>query len=122
VTTEDGYILNLFRVKDPRTQEGAPVVFLQHGLLASAENFVSNGEESPAFMLARRGYDVWCGNHRGTKYARDHETLNPDKDEEYWQFSFPEMGDFDLPTSIDYVRSFTKQQKVAYLGHSQGTS
>ena len=42
VVTDDGYILNLFRVRDSRTKEGAPVVFLQHGLFASAENWVSN--------------------------------------------------------------------------------
>jgi hypothetical protein len=49
VTTEDGYILGLFRIRNPNTKEGAPVVFMQHGLLGSAENFIMNGEKSPAF-------------------------------------------------------------------------
>lgn len=112
----------MFRIKDPRTPEGAPVVFMQHGLLGSAENFVSNGKKSPAFILAKRGYDVWCGNHRGTKYSRKHKTLNPDIDKEFWEFSFPEMGDYDMPSSIDYVRQKTGVKKVSYIGHSQGTT
>ena len=32
------------------------------------------------------------------------------------------MGDYDLPSSIDYVLAQTKQKKVAYIGHSQGTT
>ena len=95
---------------------------MQHGLLASAENFVVNGEQSPAFILAKRGYDVWLGNHRGTKYARDHERLDPDKDEEFWQFSFPEMAEYDMPANVDYVRNVTGMKKVSYVGHSQGTT
>ena len=27
-----------------------------------------------------------------------------------------------MPASIDYVRDFTGQEKVSYMGHSQGTS
>jgi len=46
-------------------------------------------------MLVRKGYDVWLGNQRGTKYSRTHKTLNPDHDQSYWRFSFPEMGRYD---------------------------
>jgi hypothetical protein len=35
------------------TQDGAPVVFLMHGLFASSENFVMNGAKSPAFLMAK---------------------------------------------------------------------
>ena len=75
-----------------------PVVFLQHGLLASADSWVSN-EASIAFTLANKGYDVWLGNQRGTKYSRTHSWLNPDKLEDlhYWDFSFTEMGEIDAP-------------------------
>ena len=90
-------------MRDYKTEKGAPVVFMMHGLFASSENFVMNGSKSPAIVLAKQGYDVWCGNHRGTKYARSHVKLNPDKDEKFWDFSFTEMGDFDLPTSIEFI-------------------
>lgn len=32
------------------------------------------------------------------------------------------MGKYDLPAAIDYVRHVTDQDKIAYIGHSQGTS
>ena len=97
-------------------------MFLQHGILASAENWVINGENSVAFILAKRGYDVWLGNHRGTKYSRNHVTLDPNKDEEFWQFSFQELGDYDMPACIDYVREQIGVKKLTYIGHSQGTT
>ena len=77
---------------------------MQHGILTSAENWVVNGEASPAFILARAGYDVWLGNSRGSKYARQHKTLDPNKDHKYWKFSWEEMGTLDLPATIDFVR------------------
>ena len=84
MTTEDGYVLSVFRVKNPNLKPNAPVIFMQHGLFGSGENWVMNGPKSPAFYFAKLGYDVWLGNHRGTKYARKHETLNPNSDREYW--------------------------------------
>ena len=32
------------------------------------------------------------------------------------------MGKFDLPASIDYIRDITGQDKISYVGHSQGTA
>ena len=32
------------------------------------------------------------------------------------------MGKYDDPANIDYVRKFTKVDKLTYIGHSQGTS
>ena len=32
------------------------------------------------------------------------------------------MGKYDAPAQIDFVRTFTKQPKVTYIGHSQGTT
>lgn len=77
---------------------------------------------APAFQLAREGYDIWLGNQRGTKYSTEHTTLNPKRDKAYWEYSFTEMGQFDAPAQIDYVRKATGVDKVTYIGHSQGTS
>lgn len=78
-------------------------------------------EVAPAFQLIRAGYDVWLGNQRGTKYSLDHTSLSK-KDKAYWQFSYTEMGKYDAPAQVDYVRSQTGQKKVTYIGHSQGTT
>ena len=32
------------------------------------------------------------------------------------------MGELDLPAMIDYTRKVTNQNKIAYMGHSQGTT
>ena len=42
-----------------------PVVFMQHGLFSAANDWIGNFENSPAFLLADKGYDVWLGNNRG---------------------------------------------------------
>jgi lysosomal acid lipase/cholesteryl ester hydrolase len=53
------------------------------------------------------GYDVWVGNSRGNPYTK-HATLDPIADaKEYWDFSWAEMGLYDIPGVIDYIRALT---------------
>ena len=113
VKTDDGYILKTFRVRNKDTKDGAPVAFLQHGLIDSADAFIMNGFlDSPAFILAEEGYDVWLGNNRGNRFSRKHESLDPDswdKDIKYkfWDFSFQEMADHDALSNLNYVTDKT---------------
>ena len=78
-------------------------------------------EQVPPFVLAEQGYDVWLGNNRGVRYAQNHLTLDP-KEAEYWRFSQEQMGLHDLPTFIDHITAKTGQEKITYIGHSQGTT
>lgn len=72
------------------------------------------------YILADAGYDVWLGNNRGNKYSRKHKILDPNKNaEKFWDFSWNEMGKYDLPAEIDYVLSNTGQDSLFYAGHSQ---
>lgn len=40
----------------------------------------------------------------------------------YFDYSFVELGVYDLPAQIDKVLDVTGVDKVTYVGHSQGTS
>ena len=65
VVTDDGYILNMFRIKSQQEEYEThrPAVFLQHGVTDSADCWIMNFPEvAPAFKLLRAGYDVWLGN------------------------------------------------------------
>lgn len=78
---------------------------------------------APAFVAARAGYDVWLGNSRGNTYSCEHVSLKPFKNEKkFWDFDWQEMGMYDIPASLDYITELTNYPKVAYIGHSQGTT
>jgi len=126
VTTEDGYLLTLFHIsgglhKPAGSNTGRSPLLFQHGILDSADGWVMHGQDlSPAFYFANQGYDVYVGNNRGTKYSRNHKTIHPDN-KEFWQYSFLDLAKDDK-ANIEYIRKTTGVEKVAYIGHSQGTS
>lgn len=116
----------MFRIpygkKNGTSRERKQPVFVQHGLMSSAMDFLVTGpERALGFILADAGFDVWLGNTRGSTYSRNHEYLSPDA-KEYWQFSWHEIGERDLPAEIDYVLKNTGYEKLHYIGHSQGTT
>lgn len=61
------------------------------------------------------------GNARGNTYSRRHVTLKP-SDPKFWEFSWHEIGVYDIPSTIDYILWQTNQTKLAYVGHSQGVT
>ncbi|RZF40918.1 hypothetical protein LSTR_LSTR011002 [Laodelphax striatellus] len=122
LTTEDGYKLKFFRIRDscPRgsTVINKPVVLVTHGLLGSSSDFVFAGDERGlGFFLLKNGFDVWLLNSRGNIYGG----LDK-KPGDFWDFSIQEMGEYDLPAYIDYILDYTKQDKLYYVGFSMGTS
>ncbi|XP_028409163.1 gastric triacylglycerol lipase-like [Dendronephthya gigantea] len=126
VETEDNFILNIQRIPHGRNEnnsrtESKPIVFLQHGLLADSACWVFNfPDDSLAYILADNGFDVWLGNSRGNRYARRNTHLSPEC-LKFWKWSFDDLAKYDLPATVDYIRSTTKQDKLVYIGHSQGT-
>ena len=130
VITEDGYILNMFRLTanelgEPITAPKGPL-FLQHGLTVNAANWFTGKTTQLAsslpIVLARAGYDVWLGNTRGTNFSLGHTKLDPYIGKGYWDFSWAELGKYDLSAMIDYVYNYTESKAISYVGHSQGTT
>lgn len=128
VTTSDGYILTFFRIQARGTQirNSLPPLILNHGLLDSSDSFIFNDEpQCPGFLLANAGFDVWFVNNRGNKYSIGH--VNPtaynssDANSIFWDFSWQEMSERDLPATFEFVAQHTGQ-KVSYVGHSEGST
>ncbi|OXB74196.1 UNVERIFIED_CONTAM: hypothetical protein H355_014579 [Colinus virginianus] len=125
VTTKDGYMLGVFRIPSGRNMHNTgqkPAVFLQHAFLGDATHWISNlPNNSLGFLLADAGYDVWLGNSRGNTWSLKHKTLKPSQ-KEFWQFSFDEMGKYDIPAELYFIMNKTRQKDVFYIGHSEGTA
>jgi len=124
ITTEDCYILEMHRIPHGKgmTKATKPPILLVHGLLGSSADWVMGiPEKYLGYILADAGYDVWLGNARGNTYSRSHCTMDP-SDLKFWDFSFDQIGEFDLPAMIDKVIDATGAEKIHYGGHSMGTT
>ncbi|RLN06843.1 hypothetical protein BBJ28_00009402 [Nothophytophthora sp. Chile5] len=130
VTTSDGYILTMHRLPKSyaESQSGAdaaankPAVILQHGVIESSFAWVCNfRNQSLAFILADAGYDVWLGNNRGNTYSNESLYYTTD-DDEFWDFSWEDMGLYDLPAMINYALDTSGRSTLSFVAHSQGVS
>lgn len=119
VTTEDGYILALFHIPGNASRP----VLLIHGNTPTADCWITRGDSSLAITLARRGYDVWAINLRGTRYSRKHVYLDPDNQpNKFFNYSFYEQAIYDMPATIDFILQKTGQTELIAIGHSVGTT
>ncbi|CAO4380738.1 unnamed protein product [Caenorhabditis nigoni] len=129
VTTDDGYTSEVQRIpsgRDERLIAGCskkrPIVFFMHGLFASSYTYLFNlPSQSPAFVFADAGFDVWLGNVRGTEYGMNHTTFDA-KDPSFWNFTLYDYSHYDLRQQIEYALETTGQESLFYVGHSQGTT
>ena len=127
--TADDYILTTFHITGKVGQ--APVdiddtlgsVLIQHGNLQDAASWLAGfGDDHKPFQLqlVDEGYDIWLGNNRGTEYSQGHQTLSSD-DAAFWDFNWTAMGMYDDPANISAIKKATGQDKIQYIGYSQGT-
>lgn len=132
IYTPDNYILTAYQIVHPFINKTRAPLILMHGFQESCLCFLQGfptGHVSEtfvggnfAFELAKQGYDVWLPNFRGTRWSMGHKFLNPQSDRQYWKFSLDQLSQFDLKSTVDYVRKHTGHKRVAYVGHSQGTT
>jgi len=121
ITTSDGYILETFRVQTYGANSSQPPVLLWHGLMDSSFTWVLNEpNESLPYILASTGYDVWMSNTRGNHFGERNTNLSP-ADDPFWEFSFDQFAQIDVPDVIDYILADTGYSNLTYVGHSQGT-
>lgn len=120
LTTIDGYKLSIHRIpgtrgtsllESLRTADDKEPVLLAHGVMASSQGFVAAGPGDQAgfgkaipYQLVDTGkYDVWMLNQRGNYFSRDHLWLNPDTQQEFWDFSIEELAEIDLKANIEFI-------------------
>lgn len=118
VTTEDGYILEVNNFPGNKTK---PVLFL-HGVFDTSDGWIMRGNTSLGILVADEGYDAWFINFRGNRYSRKHTSLDPDKNDAFWDFSAHEYGTYDLPACIDFILNSTGQKQLSIVGFSEGTT
>ncbi|XVF57823.1 hypothetical protein PTKIN_Ptkin07bG0013500 [Pterospermum kingtungense] len=127
VKTQDGYILNMQRIPEGRvarsggrTRNKKQPILIQHGVLVDGMTWLLNSpEQNLPMILADKGFDVWIANTRGTRFCRQHVSLDPSQPE-FWDWSWDELVSYDLPAVFDFVFNQTRQ-KIHYIGHSLGT-
>jgi len=131
IVTEDQYINTAWRIvgklndTDPPMKK--PCVILQHGLLDnSATWLIQNASNALPFLLVDQGYDVWMTNSRGNINSFEH--MHPethyvfDPSGQYYDFTWDDMGKYDVPANLNYVLAHSSYKKAFYVGHSQGTT
>ena len=133
VTTEDGYVLTMFRITEGTaavnqiyTDDKGPILLYPGMYSEIADWFVKDDllASSTPVQLADLGFDVWFGVPRGREYSRAHTTLDADIDDAYWNYSFEEMGFYDIPAMVDTIRDnrLGSCSRVAVVGHSSGAN
>ena len=131
VHTEDRYIISTFHILGKKGEQPSNgfqsgsrgTVLCQHGDFQDGTIWMSYFLFGAPFhlKLVDAGYDVWIGNNRGTKYSREHETLSAVDDNDYWMYTWADMGLYDDVANISMIRQRAGVDKMFYVGYSQGT-
>jgi len=112
VITNDLWRLRVCRYRRGRT-EGEPVL-LVHGFMANHHNFTEPETGCIAAYLAKKGYDCWAVDLRGTRSSTppfEHNITEP---------VFDDFVCRDLPAVIMHIRKTTGYARVHWVGHSMG--
>ncbi|XP_039442095.1 lipase 3-like [Culex pipiens pallens] len=123
VVTADGYVLKLYRIwrdQPPSANSTQEAILLMHGILNSSADWLALGPgKSLAYQLVDRGFDVWIANSRSSLNSHQHEKLCTCS-KEFWNYSWHEIGYYDLAATIDKVLEKSQQPKLRLIVFSEG--
>ncbi len=109
--TGDGWTLYLGR-RRPRAPARLPPVLLVHGIAMNRQAFDFGVERySVAAFLSRAGFDCFTLDLRGHGRSRRGPTR---------RWTLDTYLAEDLPAALDAIRAATGEERVLYVGHSQG--
>ena len=122
IVTEDRYIISVWALtsKDESNRNGKSII-IQHGLLDTGFTWLILEEKSITKLLCDEGYKVYLPNMRGNQFSKSHLDYDSSLNSDFWNFSFDEMAQYDLPAIVNLVKERDGVEKVDYMGHSQGT-
>jgi pimeloyl-ACP methyl ester carboxylesterase len=110
-TTRDGWTLSLGR-RRPRGAARRPPVLLVHGIAMNRQAFDFGVERySVAAYLASAGFDCFTLDLRGHGRSRRGPSRRWDLDTYLRE---------DIPAALDVIRRATGEERVLFVGHSQG--
>ena len=114
--TSDGYELTMFRITGKTKRKTVPnqwskgVVLLLHGFTGDAYTWFKRRDTSQAFLpsqLFYRGYDVWIGNIRGTRYSITHRSLDRDasnaQERAFFDYELTDVAKNDIPAMVERI-------------------
>lgn len=129
IETEDKYNLQIFHIKNNEKTNSnlfksqIPVLFI-HGLLDSSDGWICNGKACsfPFIMLNCKSiFDVWIMNCRGNKHSKLIEKASNLNKNTFWNFSFHEIGIYDIPQVITFIRGKNPNKLILFC-HSTGAT
>ena len=122
VETSDGYLLTTFNIPANPDVPSKGSILIQHGYMQDGTSWIENFGDEKSFhlLLADEGYNVWIGNNRGTEYSQRHTDYDATTSGAYWDFTWADMQ-YDVKANIQAIKDETLEDKIIYLGYSQGT-
>lgn len=100
-------------------------IFYKFKLLFCRTRAMTFGWETHVATLTAEVTNQWQRNRVNFGYSgilQDFSDENQEYSKKIIFNSWHEIGIYDLPAMVDYTLATTKQQKITYIGHSQGTT
>jgi len=114
VATADGWRLQLRRLAAKQPTHPTPLLML-HGFGANAFCLANQAGPSLGHFLARRGFDVWLLDFRGTRTSK-----HPDDEAAFQRIAVDQKILFDVPAAVDRVLDETGRDALDLVGFSLG--